>query len=160
MGTIIRARSSGRRRIFCHKDRIFGILSPPLILTLASLVMMSSYSHKEVNDFSAQFLRIILTWHRGLLLLLLVFALFSRNAGLSIAAAASMSLTVATAYVGYHINYTRWSGPRYGILNCRISVQRNFAVLCAGGVAGSRNDAPKDGCSGAFLYVYPPPPDK
>lgn len=143
---------------FCRKDRIFGILAPPIILTLAFLVVMSSYFHKEVNDFSAQFLRIILTWHRWLLLLLLVFALFSRNAELSIAAAASLSLIIATAYVGYHIDYTRWSGPPlwyFELLEYLFSVISLFYALAA---LLDQGMTLRKMAAAALSYMFIPPP--
>ncbi len=87
---------------FCRKDRIFGVPAPPILLTLAFLVITSYILAREAPDFSAGFLRLTLTWHRGLLLLLLLFALFSRNAMLFIAAAASLSIALSTAYLVHH----------------------------------------------------------
>lgn len=100
---------------FRRKDRIFGIPSPPIPLILAILVMMSFssiYLAKGVADHPSDFLSFlqsILTWTREVLLLLLsillLFALFSRNAGLFIAAAASMFLAISIAYTVYHYHY-------------------------------------------------------
>lgn len=87
---------------FWRKDRIFGIPSPPSPLILAILVMTYFSALKlggGVADYSP------LTLHRALplllLLILLIFALFSKNAKLFIAAAASLFL-VASAIYAHH----------------------------------------------------------
>ena len=100
----------GCAAFFCRKDRIFGIPSPQILLTLALLTMMS-YAYKGGGDFS-NFLKLILSWNRGLLLILLMFALFSRNAGLFIATTASLSLTIATAYLSYQNSHLTFWEPR------------------------------------------------
>ena len=94
---------AGCAAFFCRNDRVFGIASPPILLTLSILVMLS-YVYRGGSEFP-YFLPLIMTWQRGLLLLLLLFALFSRNFKLSIAAAASMALNVAIAYLDYQHSY-------------------------------------------------------
>ena len=89
----------GCAAFFCRRDRMFGIASPPILLTLALLITMS-YGYKGEGGFS-NFPQLVLSWHRGLLLLLLIFALFSRNIGLLIATAASLTVTLAFAYLSY-----------------------------------------------------------
>ena len=105
---------------FCRKDRTFGILLPPILLILAFLVITSYILGREAPDFSSGFLRLILTWHRGLILLLLLFALFSRNAMLFIAAAASLSIALSTAYMVHH-GKSLWFGELQEYL---------FSVIC------------------------------
>lgn len=117
---------------FLRKDRIFGIPSPPILLILATLVMMSYsslYLAKGVADYPSgflSFLQSILTWPRALLLILLwillLFALFSRNAGLFIAAVASLFLAISTAYMVYHYHYR---GLLYGEMR-----EYLFSVVC------------------------------
>ena len=85
---------------FCHKKRMLGIPSPPILLTLAFLIAMI-YIDTGSWVFP-DFLGSIIFWQRGLFLLLLLFAAFSKNAMLFTAAAASMSLTLVIAYVDLH----------------------------------------------------------
>ena len=85
---------------FCRKERILGIPTPPILLTLSLLVTMS-YTYLGIPELS-YFLNTILSWQRGLFLLLLIFALFSRNAMLFAAAAASLSIALAIAYLSTH----------------------------------------------------------
>ena len=87
---------------FCRKDRIFGFPAPSLMLILSLLVVMSFTLSRNASDFSTNFLPLILTWHRGLLLLLLLFALFSRNVRFFVAVAAAMALALVTSYLSYH----------------------------------------------------------
>ena len=87
---------------FCRKDRIFGFPSPSLMLILPLMVALSFTLSRDVSDFSSNFLQSILTWHRGLLLLLLLFALFSRNVRFFAAVAAAMALALVTSYLSYH----------------------------------------------------------
>lgn len=87
---------------FCRKDRLVGILAPPILLTLAFLIITSYNFGREALDFSEGFLRLVLTWHRGLILFLLLFALFSRSAMLFITTAASLSIALVTAYLVHH----------------------------------------------------------
>lgn len=111
---------AGCAAFFCRKDRIFGILSPPILLTLALLITMS-YGYKgNFSNFPSSFPQQILLWHRELLLLLLIFALFSRNAGLFIATAASLTLTLVFTYLSYQNRDLRyWEDWEY-----------TFAALC------------------------------
>lgn len=102
---------------FLRKDRIFGIPSPPILLILAILVLLSFASlnlAEGVANYPSgfmSFLQAILTRTRALLLLLLLvlllFALFSRNAGLFIAVVASLFLVISTAYMVYHYHHHR-----------------------------------------------------
>ena len=91
---------------FCRKDRIFGIPSPPLMLTLSLLVVLSFTLVANGAVSSSNFLNVIqyliLSWNRGLLMLLLLFALFSRNVRFFIGIAAALSLAVVTSYLSYH----------------------------------------------------------
>ena len=105
---------------FCRKDRVFGIPTPSILLILAFLVIASYIFGREVPDFSRGFSRLILTWHRGLLLVLLLFALFSRNAMLFITAAASLSIALVTAYLLHH-DRGLWFGELHEYL---------FSVIC------------------------------
>lgn len=117
---------------FLRKDRIFGIPSPPILLILAILVMLSFASlnlAEGVANYPSgflSFLQAILTWTRALLLLLLLilllFALFSKNAGLFIAVAASLFLVVSTAYMVYHYHH---HGLLYGEMR-----EYLFSVVC------------------------------
>ena len=88
---------------FWRKDRIFGIPSPPIPMILAILVMMyfsSLILGGGVADYSP------LIWTRALalllLLVLLVFALFSKNAKLFIGVVASLFLVISTAYAHHY----------------------------------------------------------
>ena len=119
---------------FCRKDRVFGIPAPPILLILAFLVITSYILGREAPDFSSGFLRLILTWHRGLLLLLLLFALFSRNAMLFVAAAASLSIALATAYMVHH-DRSLWFGELHEYLLSVICFFYALAALLDQGVA-------------------------
>jgi len=117
---------------FLRKDRIFGIPSPPILLILAILVMLSFASlnlAEGVANYPSgfmSFLQAILTRTRALLLLLLLllllFALFSRNAGLFIAVVASLFLVISTAYMVYHYHH---HGLLYGEMR-----EYLFSVVC------------------------------
>ena len=87
----------------CGKDRIFGLPLPPIFLTLAILAMMSLAFGEKVGPL--EILRFIVSSHRGLLLLLLLFALFSRNAMLFISTAIPTFLAFVIPYVGNHNPY-------------------------------------------------------
>ena len=86
---------------FCRKDRILGIPFPSILLTLGFLAILSYDSGAGLSDL----LRFIVTRHKGLLLLLLIVALFSGQSKLVIAAAATLTLVFALSYVNYHNLY-------------------------------------------------------
>ena len=86
---------------FCRKDRLLGIPFPSILLTLGFLAILSYDSGAGLSDL----LRFIVTRHKGLLLLLLIVALFSGQSKLVIAAAATLTLVFALSYVNYHNLY-------------------------------------------------------
>ena len=86
---------------FCRKDRLFGIPFPSILLTLGFLAILSYDSGGGLSDL----LDFIVFKHKGLLLLLLLFALFSGHSKLFIAAAATLALVFALTYVNYHNVY-------------------------------------------------------
>ena len=86
---------------FCRKDRLFGIPFPSILLTLGFLAILSYDSGAGLRDL----LDFIVFKHKGLLLLLLIFALFSGQSKLVIAAAATLTLVFALSYVNYHHLY-------------------------------------------------------
>ena len=86
---------------FCRKDRLFGIPFPSILLTLGFLLILSYTSGEGLRDL----LHFIVVKHKGLLLLLLIFALFSGQIKLVIAAAATLALVWTLSYVNYHNVY-------------------------------------------------------
>ena len=86
---------------FCRKDRLLGIPFPSILLTLGFLAILSYDSGAGLSDL----LRFIVARHKGLLLLLLIVALFSGQSKLVIAAAATLTLVFALSYVNYHNLY-------------------------------------------------------
>ena len=145
---------------FCRKNRVFGISAPSILLILAFLVITSYILGREVPDFSADFLRLILTWHRGLLLLLLLFALFSRNAMLFIAAAASLSIALVTAYLVHHDRYLGF-GELHEYLFSVICFFYALTALLDQGVARQKIAAAlkrRWAASPSLLFILPPPP--
>lgn len=88
---------------FWRKDRIFGIPSPPIPMILALLVM-TYFSSLRLGGGVADYSPLIWTRALALLLLLLplVFALFSKNAKLFIGAAASLFLVVSATYAHHY----------------------------------------------------------
>ena len=81
-----------------RKNRILGIPSPPITITLAFLVM-TSYFYMIYGRISFNFEDLILFVHRGLFLLLLMV---SMNARLFIATVAALSVALCTDYVTRH----------------------------------------------------------
>ncbi len=86
---------------FCRKDRLLGIPLPSILLTLGFLALLSYDSGSSLRDF----LYFIVTREQGMLLLLLIFALFSGQSKLLIAVAATLTLVFALTYVNYHNVY-------------------------------------------------------
>ena len=86
---------------FARKSRILGIPSPSILLTLALLIAMS-YFYVNYRGISFDIDGLTLYGYRALFLLLLIFALLSRNAGLFIATAASLSISLCAYYVLDH----------------------------------------------------------
>lgn len=91
---------AGLAAFFCHKERVLGVQAPPILLIL-SLLLMITYDTTEGWVFP-DFMRSILFWQRGVYLLLLIFALFSRNAMLFVTTTASMSITLSIGYLDQH----------------------------------------------------------
>ena len=83
---------------FARKNRIFGIPSPPIPITLALLVAVSYFSTAPIFIFDG----LDLYGYRGLFLLLLIVALLSGNARLFIATAASLSISLFADYLSHH----------------------------------------------------------
>ena len=84
---------------FARKNRILGIPPPPILITLALLLTMSHFYRIYEGDVLES---VTLSSHRGLFLLLLIVALLSRNAGLFIATATSLSISLCAYYVVHH----------------------------------------------------------
>ena len=101
---------------FCRKDRLFGIPLPSILLMLGFLLILSYESGTNLKELSGANLReyvmsirrtfgfIVVEGDDGLLLLFLIFALFSRQVELIIASAATLALILALTYVNYHGN--------------------------------------------------------
>ena len=93
---------------FFRKDRLLGIPFPSILLTLGFLVILSHHSVSGLRDL----LHFTVLKESGLLLLLLIFALFSRQSKLVIAVVATLALVFALSYVNYHSvydqNIARW----------------------------------------------------
>ncbi len=93
---------------FFRKDRLLGIPFPSILLTLGFLVILSHHSVSGLRDL----LHFTVLKESGLLLLLLIFALFSRQIKLVIAVVATLALVFALSYVNYHSvydqNIARW----------------------------------------------------
>ena len=99
---------------FCRKDRLFGIPLPSILLMLGFLLILSYISGATLEGLSGANLReyvmstrrafgfIVVEGEDGLLLLFLIFALFSRQVELVIASAATLALVWALTYVNYH----------------------------------------------------------
>ena len=94
---------------FCRKDRIFGIPLPSILLMLGFLVLLSYDSGVDFREFAGfgvfKFLGFIVFKEKGLLLLLLIFALLSGQVKFFIAPAATLALVLALSYVNYHHVY-------------------------------------------------------
>ena len=105
---------------FCRKDRLFGIPLPSILLMLGFLIVLSyesgaslteisrANSREYLADFREYLVGIkrsfgfIVVEEKGLLLLFLLFALFSRQVKLIVASAATLVLVLALTYVNYH----------------------------------------------------------
>ena len=100
---------------FCRKDRLLGIPLPSILLMLGFLIVISYEGGENLRELSGENFReylvgvkrsfgFILVEEKGLLLLFLIFALFSRQVELVIASAATLALVLALTYVNYHVN--------------------------------------------------------
>ena len=100
---------------FCRKDRLFGIPLPSILLMLGFLIILSYGSATTLKELVGANLReylagirrsfgFIVIEEKGLLLLFLLFALFSRQVKLVVAAAATLALVLVLTYVNYHSN--------------------------------------------------------
>ena len=98
---------------FCRKDRLCGIPLPSILLMLGFLLMLSFGSGGNLKDFTGldfseyiygirQSFGLIVIEEKALLLLLLTFALISRQVALAVAATATLALVLALSYVNYH----------------------------------------------------------
>ena len=89
---------------FCRKDRLLGMPLPSILLTLGFLLILSYTSGEGLREGLLYF---IVAREKGLLLLLLIFALFSRKVELAVAVAATLALVFALSYVNYYNVYHR-----------------------------------------------------
>ena len=94
---------------FCRKDRLLGIPLPSILLMLGFLLILSYNSGVNYREFAGfgvfKFLGFIVFKEKGLLLLLLVFALLSGQVKWVVAPAATLALVLALSYVNYHNVY-------------------------------------------------------
>ena len=94
---------------FCRKDRLFGIPLPSILLMLGFLLILSYNSGVDYREFAGfgvfKFLGFIVFKEKGLLLLLLIFALLSGQVKLVVAPAATLALVLTLSYVNYHNVY-------------------------------------------------------
>ena len=101
---------------FCRKDRLFGIPLPSILLMLGFLIVLSYESGADLKELSGANFReylmsvkrsfgLIVIEEKGLLLLFLLFALFSGHVKLIVASAATLALVLALTYGNYHGNY-------------------------------------------------------
>ena len=117
-GTLILCMATGAA-FLCRKDRLFGIPLPSILLMLGFLLILSYPSGTYLQELSGADLReyvknirrsvggFFLVGERAVLLLLfLIFALFSRQVKLVIACAATSALVLALTYVNYHVGST------------------------------------------------------
>ena len=81
---------------FARKNRILGIPSPSILLTLALLITMSYFYRSPILNFDG------LDLYRALFLLLLMAVLLSMNVKLFIAAATSFSICLCADYIASH----------------------------------------------------------
>ena len=117
-GTLILCMASGAA-FLCRKDRLFGIPLPSILLMLGFLLILSYPSGTYLQELSGADLReyaksirrsvggfFLVGERTALLLLFLIFALFSRQVKLAIACAATSALVLALTYVNYHVGST------------------------------------------------------
>ena len=98
---------------FCRKNRLLGIPLPSILLMLGFLLLLSYDSRGDLREFVGFgvfkflgfFLRFIVYKEKGLLLLLLIFALLSGQVKWVVAPAATLALVLALSYVNYHHVY-------------------------------------------------------
>ncbi len=94
---------------FCRKDRLWGIPLPSILLMLGFLLLLSYDSRFDLREFVGfgvfKFLGFIVFKEKGLLLLLLIFALLSGQVKWVVAPAATLALVLALSYVNYHNVY-------------------------------------------------------
>ena len=100
---------------FCGKDKLIGIPLPSVLLMLGFLMVISYEPGGNLKELSGANFReylvgvkrslgFIVVEEKGLLLLFLLFALFSGQVKLVIASAATLALVLALTYVNYHSN--------------------------------------------------------
>ena len=117
-GTLILCMATGAA-FLCRKDRLFGIPLPSILLMLGFLLTLSYPSGTYLQELSGADLReyvksirrsvggfFLVDERAALLLLFLIFALFSRQVKLVIACAATSALVLALTYVNYHVGIT------------------------------------------------------
>ena len=111
-GTLILCMITGAA-FFCRKDRVFGIPLPSIPLMLGFLIMISYASGASFTDYFGNSFRenlrlirvslgFIIIEEKGLLIFLLIFALFSGHVKLVIASSATLALVLVLAYLNYH----------------------------------------------------------
>ena len=101
---------------FYRKDRLFGIPLPSIPLMLGFLIVLSYGSAANIKELSGanlseyvmsirrSFGLIVVDEEKGLLLLFLLFALFSRQVKLIVASVATLAFVLALTYVNYAVN--------------------------------------------------------
>ena len=101
---------------FYRKDRLFGIPLPSILLMLGFLIVLSYGSAANIKELSGANLSeyvmsirrsfgfIVVDEEKGLLLLFLLFALFSRQVKLIVASVATLAFVLALTYVNYAFN--------------------------------------------------------
>ena len=108
---------------FCRKNRLFGIPLPSILLMLGFLLLLSYESGVDFSGFAGfgvfKFLGFIVFKEKGLLLLLLIFALLSGQVKFFIAPAATLTLVLALSYVNYHNAYPHDSPYPVGLAEVR-----------------------------------------
>ena len=98
---------------FCRKDRLFGIPLPSILLMLGFLMVISHEPAQNLREIQGSNFReylvgfkrslgFVVVEEKGLLLLFLIFTLFSGQIKLVIASAATLTLVVALTYINYH----------------------------------------------------------
>ena len=115
-GTLVLCMATGAA-FLCRKDRLVGIPLPSILLMLGFLLILSYTSGAYLKELSGADLReyvmsirrsvggfFVIHERGGVLLLFLIFALFSRQVKLVIACAATLALVLALTYVNYHVN--------------------------------------------------------
>ena len=140
-GTLVLCMAAGAA-FFFRKDRLVGIPLPSILLILGFLLILSYPSGTDLTEFSGENLGEYLmsirssvggffgVHERGaVLLLFLIFALFSGQVKLVVACAATLALVLALTYVNYQVNIS--IGIEHGIRGSLFEVREYlFALGC------------------------------